>query len=72
MREYVLTGVLVMLLVIAWSGYTYVRGAYFAVGQIGRALVWDTISAVVSVGLLVGVVLFGAGAGSQAPHREHP
>lgn len=56
-RGDLVTAVLVMVLVIAWAGYTYVRGAYFAVGQIGRALVWDTISASVSVGLLVGVVM---------------
>lgn len=54
-----LTSLLVVLLVIAWSGYTFVRGVYFAVGQIGRALVWDVTSAVIAIALLVAVVLLG-------------
>jgi len=53
-----LASVMVMALIVAWSGYTYVRGIYFAIGQIGRALVWDALSSVTAIGLLVCVLLF--------------
>ena len=54
-----LTSALVMLLVLAWSGYTFVRGIYFAIGQIGRALIWDALSAAAAISLLVCVLLLG-------------
>lgn len=53
----VLAAVLVAALVFAWSCYTFVRSVYFAVGQIGRALAWDILSAVIAIGLLVGVIV---------------
>lgn len=58
-RHDLTTAILVVLLVLAWSGYTFVRGIYFAIGQIARSLVWDIIAAVVAIGLLVGVLLAG-------------
>ncbi len=58
-RNDLATAVLVMLLVIAYSGYTFVRGIYFAIGQINRSVAWDVITAVVAIGLLVGVIWAG-------------
>lgn len=59
--------VLVALLVLAWSGYTYVRGLHFAVQQVARATLWDGISAVVALALLVAVIAAGADALLLAP-----
>ncbi|AMB57838.1 hypothetical protein AWU67_01990 [Microterricola viridarii] len=59
--------ILVTLLVLAWSGYTYVRGLHFAVQQVARATLWDGISAIVALALLVVVIVAGADALLLAP-----
>ncbi|SFB02162.1 Membrane protein involved in the export of O-antigen and teichoic acid [Amycolatopsis marina] len=53
-----LTGALVALLTVGWSGYTFVRGAHYATGRVLRATVWDVLSFVVAVGGLVLVLVF--------------
>lgn len=45
-------------LVIAWSGYILVRGVELGLGRVSLAAFWDVVSAVISIGLLV-VVLLG-------------
>ena len=54
----VVTGVLVGLLTIGWSGYTFVRGVQYATGRVLRATVWDGLSFVAAVAGLVLVLVF--------------
>lgn len=58
-RQDLLTAILVMALVVAWSGYGFARGVLFSIGQIARSVIWDTIAAAVALGLLVSVVILG-------------
>jgi len=51
------TAALVAALTFTLSNYNFVRGVYFSVGLVPRAVVWDTICAVLSLGLLA-LVLF--------------
>lgn len=55
-----LSALLVGLLVVAWAMYSFVRGLHFAVRQVGRATLWDTISAVLAISLLVVVIWLDA------------
>lgn len=55
----ILTALLVMALLIAWSGYTFVRGVYFSTGQVARATVWDALSALIAIGALACVAFLG-------------
>jgi O-antigen/teichoic acid export membrane protein len=52
------TAVLVAVLTIGWSGYTFVRGTQYATGRVLRATVWDGLSFVVAVGGLILVLVF--------------
>ena len=44
-------------LVMAYSGYGFVRGVQFGVGQVARATAWDVISAALAIALLVAVLV---------------
>lgn len=44
-------------LTIALSGYNFVRGSYFAASLLQRAVVWDVLSVLIGVGLLICVIV---------------
>ncbi|RXZ72058.1 lipopolysaccharide biosynthesis protein [Agromyces albus] len=47
-------------LTLAWSAYILTRGIRMGLGQVTAAAVWDSISAAVSIGLLVAVIALDA------------
>lgn len=47
----------VALLTLAWSAYIFARGARMGLGQVAAAARWDLITAVVSIGLLIVVLI---------------
>jgi len=53
-----LTASLVAALTFTLSNYNFVRGVYFSVGLVPRAVVWDSICAIISLGLLALVLFF--------------
>lgn len=57
---HLLTALLVALVTVGWSTYTYVRSAHYATQRVLRASVWDAVSFVVAIGGLVLVIGFGA------------